>query len=94
MKKVAKECKPTAAFERIDTEMGGMMAGSAGKLPRSKRQLSDVRKRLIGAEWCDDLAVMMERFKCLNDEEAPFARSVQAALPSSFSVLSVDPMFN
>lgn len=29
-----------ATFECIDTEMGGMMAGSAGKLPRSKRQLS------------------------------------------------------
>ena len=26
------KCEPTAAFECIDTEMGGMIAGSAGKL--------------------------------------------------------------
>ena len=89
MKEVAKEHKPAAAFELVDTEMGGMMAGSAGKLPRSKAQLSDVRKRLFGAERGDDLAIMMERCKCLKEGEMPFVRSVQAA-PQPLCVLATD----
>jgi len=59
MKEVAKDHKPSAAFELVDTEMGGMEAGSAGKLPCSKNQLSDVCKRLFG-ERSDELAVMNE----------------------------------
>ena len=89
MKEVAKDHKPSAAFELVDTEMGGMEAGSAGKLPRSKNQLSDVRKRLFGEEWGDELAVMMERCKCLKEGEVPFVRSVQAA-PQPLCILATD----
>ncbi len=79
LKEVATDRKPSAAFEHVDTEMGGMKAGSAGKLPRIKKQVSDVSKRLFGAERGDDLAVMMEICKCLSEGEVPFVRSVQAA---------------
>ena len=89
MKEVAKDHKPSAAFELVDTEMGGMEAGSAGKLPRSKNQLSDVRKRLFGEERGDELAVMMERCKCLKEGEVPFVRSVQAA-PQPLCILATD----
>ena len=65
------------------------MAGSAGKLPRRQRQLSDIHKRLFGAEWCDDLAVMMERCECLNKEEASFVHSDRAA-PQPLCLLARD----
>ena len=44
MKEVAKKFKPSAAFEIVDEEMGGMVASSAGTLPHSKMQLADVRR--------------------------------------------------
>lgn len=89
MKVVAKDKKPSAAFELIDTEMGGVAAGSTGKLPRSKAQLSDVRKRLFEPHHTDELAMMMEKCKCLKKEDVPFVRSVQAA-PQPLCVLATD----
>ena len=89
MKEVAKDKKPSAAFELIDTEMGGVTAGSTGKLPRSKAQLSDVRKRLFEPHHTDELALMMEKCKCLKKDDVPFVRSVQAA-PQPLCVLATD----
>ena len=60
MKEIAKDKKPSDAFELVDTEMGGSTTGSTGKLPRSKAQLSDIRKRLFEPHHTDELAVMME----------------------------------
>ncbi len=88
MKLVAKEHKPSAAFEIVDAEMGGSDAGSCGKLPRNKSQISDVRKRLFEGERGNELAVLMERAKCLNGE-TPFVRAVQAA-PQLLCILASD----
>ena len=61
LKEIAKKHKPSSAFELVDVKMGGMVAGISGRLPCSKRQCSDVWKRLFATERGDDLAVMMER---------------------------------
>ena len=59
-----------------------------GILPRSKKQVSDIRKKLFATQPSDDLAVMMERCKCT--EAGPqFVRSVQAA-PQPLCVLATD----
>ena len=54
-----------------------------GKLPTSKRQVSDVCKKLFSTGDTDDLAVMMERCKCTEIGQGPFVRAVQAAPQSS-----------
>ncbi len=83
IKEVARESKPSAAFEKVETEMGGG-ASNSGKLPRS---ISDFRKRLFGAAQGDELAILIGRCKCL-EEEVPFVRSVQA-VPQPLCVLQL-----
>ena len=68
--------------------MGGVNAGSTGKLPHSKAQLSDVWKRLFESHT-DELAAMMEKCKCLKKGDVPFVHSVQAA-PQPLCVLATD----
>ena len=52
---------------------------SAGKLPRSRRQISDVHKTLCTSADTDDLVLMMERCKSTETGQHQFVRSVQAA---------------
>ena len=89
VKEVVKDHKPSSAFELVDAEMGGMEASSSSKLPRSKSQCADVRKRLFATERGDELAVMMEICKCVEKGEIPFVRSVLAA-PQPLCVLATD----
>ena len=88
IKEVAKKHKPSSAFELVDIEMDKEGHVAIGKLPRSKKQVSDIRKKLFATQPSDDLAVMMERCKCT--EAGPqFVRSVQAA-PQPLCVLATD----
>ena len=61
---MAKGCKPSSAFELVDSEMVKGDHTGIGKLPHSKRQVSDIRKKLFGSNHTDDHAVMMERCMC------------------------------
>ncbi len=89
IKEVAKGSKPSSAFELVDSEMVKGDHTGIGKLPRSKRQVSDIRKKLFGSNHTDDLAVMMERCKCTEAGAVQFVRAVQAA-PQSLCVLATD----
>ena len=79
IKEVAGEHKPAAAFELVDKEMGGVVDMSIGKLPRSRNQICDARKKLFASDKADNRAIMMERCKCVAQGEVQFVRSVQAA---------------
>ena len=89
MKEVAKHHKPSSAFEMIDAEMEKEECPGIGKLPHSKKQVSDIRKKLFVSKQTDDLAVMMERCKCVEPGEPEFVRAVQAA-PQPLCVLATD----
>lgn len=89
IKEVAKAHKPSSSFELVDSEMEKGDYAGIGKLPRSKRQVSDVRKKLFASKHTDDLAVMMERCKCTETGEAQFVRAVQAA-PQPICVLATN----
>lgn len=69
IKEVAKGCKPSSAFELVDSEMVKGDHTGIGKLPRSKRQVSDIRKKLFDSNHTDDLAVMMERLSVLKQAQ-------------------------
>lgn len=60
LKEVAKHHKPSSVFEMIDAEMEKEECPGIGKLPHSKKQVSDIRKKLFVSKQTDDLAVMME----------------------------------
>ena len=82
-----KDKKPSAAFEIIDSEMGGVTAGSTGKLPCSKARLSDIRKRLFKPHHTDELALMMKKCKCLKKDGVPLILFVLCRLPSAIVCL-------
>lgn len=65
IKEVAAERKPAAAFELVDEEMEKVENKSMGKLLRSKGQICDVPKKLFASNKTDNLAIMMERCKCV-----------------------------
>ena len=73
----------------IDAEMEKEECPGIGKLPHSKKQVSDIRKKLFVSKQTDDLAVMMERCKCIEPDEPEFVRAVQAA-PQPLCVLATD----
>ena len=52
---------------------------SIGKLPRSRNQICYARKKLFAFDKADNLAIMMERCKCVAQGEVQFVRFVQAA---------------
>ena len=87
MKEVVKDKKPSAAFEIIDSEMGGVTAGSTGKLPCSKAQLSDVRKQLFEPHHTDELALMMKKCKCFKKDGVPLILFILCRLPSAIVCL-------
>jgi len=89
MKQVAKDHKPSSAFELVDAELQAKESTSIGKLPRNKRQVSDIRKKLFAEQPTDDLAIMMEKCKCTEPGAPQFVRSVQAA-PQPLCVLATD----
>ena len=89
IKEVARDHKPLSTFELVEAEMELKDHSGTGKLPRSKRQVSDVCKKLFSTGDTDDLAVMMERCKCTETGQNPFVRAVQAA-PQPLCVLSTD----
>ena len=61
MKELGAQCKPSTAFEVVDREMEEETDKSEGKQPRSRSQVSDVRKNLFTSEKSDTLAIMMEQ---------------------------------
>ena len=89
MKELDAQCKPSTAFELVGREMEEKTDKSEGKQPRSRSQVSDVRKNLFTSEKSDTLAIMMERCKCVPQGEVQFVRSVQAA-PQALCVLCTD----
>ena len=89
IKEVAKDHRPSSAFELVDEEMEKEDHLGIGKLPRSRKQVSDIRKKLFATQSTDDLAVMMERCKYNEAGNPQFVRSVQAA-PQPLCVLATD----
>ena len=87
IKKVARDHKPSSTFELVEAEMEVADHSGTGKLPHSRRQVSDVCKKLFSTGDTDDLAVIMERCKCTETGQSPFA--VQAA-PQPLYVLSTN----
>ena len=57
IKEVSAQHEPSTAFELVDKEMEEMVDKSVGKLPRSRNQVSDVRKKLFISEKSDSLAM-------------------------------------
>ena len=47
IKEVAKDHKPSSAFELVDNEMEKQDHVGIGKLPRSRKQVSDIRKNFL-----------------------------------------------
>jgi len=76
MKQVAKDHKPSNTFELVNAELEKGENVSIGKLPRSKRQVSDIRKKLFAEQPTDDLAVIMEICKCTEPGAPQFVRPV------------------
>jgi len=89
MKKIARDHKPSHAFELVETEMEGADHIRTGKLPRHRRQISDIYKKLFTSAETNDLALMTERCKCTETGQSPFVRAVQAA-PQPICVLSTE----
>jgi len=79
MKQVAKDHKPSTTFELVNAELEEGENVSIGRLLCSKRQVSDIRRRLFAEQPIDDLAVMMEICKRTEPGVPQFIRSVQAA---------------
>lgn len=76
IKEVAKDHRPSSAFELVDEEMEQEDHVGIGKLPRSRKQVSDIWKKLFASQSTDDLAVMMKRCKCNEAGNPQFVRSV------------------
>lgn len=71
--------KPSHTFKLVEAEIKVADHSGTGKLPRSRRQVSDVCKKLFSTKDTDDFAVMMERRKYTKTGQSPLVRAVQAA---------------
>ena len=91
IKEVAKDVKPSAAFELIHVEMQGSTSSDtgSGQIPYSKKQISDFHGRLFRCTYADELAVLIGKYKCLQGGTIPYVRCVQAA-PQPLSILATD----
>ena len=84
MKQVAKDHKPS--FKYLWVGRCWITRRRKHKLPRIKRQVTDIHKRLFAEQPTDELVVMMEKCKCT---EPQFVWLVQAA-PQPLCILTTD----